>query len=433
MIFDGRAPRLWLRLEQHGDKPFYARLPSDLVDGFILNANLIESSPEACASFLDHARKPFLIDPMSYRFERVAWYTRDKDGDEVGKRNYVRLWQKYSRGVAGLSGDPLTDRGSSRLSEDTDIARFCQNVIDFQELRLRTAWIEDGAQYVGMEAMFGGQLAPIAYMAPYQVIGEGNIDEEARLAVALAKTAAAIANPRPVVAVLPLLGKALRNADCLRSLATDIGTSGVQEVLVWAVGEPTLLLADDPALFTGLTILSRSLRDAGLEVGMLYGGILSSLLRGHGVAGFSHGLMYGEVRGLEPSRGLPATAFYFPPLRQPLRYDFVAQLIAQMSADEYLEKICSCAVCTQLIGRDVANLAPYFETYLPEGAKRPLPTQEALGLNRFHYLLARGDELALARSMSEPSLIAEFLDAAEGYPANASRTVRSWVSRLRTA
>jgi hypothetical protein len=184
-----------------------------------------------------------------------------------------------------------------------------------------------------------------------------------------------------------------------------------------------------------MTILSRSLRDSGLEVGMLYGGILSSLLRGHGVSGFSHGLMYGEVRGLDPSGGLPAANFYLPPLRQPLRYDYVKQFVAGMSADDYLRHICACALCRQLVNGtgDTTGLNAYFSTYIPTGGKRPLPTQEALALNRFHYLLARSDEMDLARSMSEPALIAEFLTAAESFPATTARTVRAWVSRLRSA
>jgi hypothetical protein len=283
--------------------------------------------------------------------------------------------------------------------------------------------------------MFGGQLAPLGYIAPYLVIGETDAVEEARRAVLLAKTTATLARPRSVIAVLPLMENALRNPDVLRRVAEDLGESGVAAALIWAVGQSTLQLADDPAKFTGITILSRSLRDASVEVGMLYGGILSSLLRGHGVSGFSHGLMYGEVRDLDPSGGLPAASFYFPPLRQPLRYDFVKQLISGMSPDEYLRGVCDCALCRQLLNgeADTAALDAYFATYVPAGGKRPLPKQQALDLNRFHYLLARTDELDLARSMSEPALIAEFLNAAEAYPANAARTVRTWVERLRSA
>ena len=157
VLFAGRAPRLWLRLEQHGDKPFYSRMPRDVIDGFVLNANLIESAPEACAAFLDELGKPFVVDPMSYRLERASWYSRDRDGQSVGKRNYVRLWGAYTAGIAGFTGDPLKDSASSKV-EGEALVRLCQNALEFQELRLSRAWVEDGAQYAVSQPMFGPEL-----------------------------------------------------------------------------------------------------------------------------------------------------------------------------------------------------------------------------------------------------------------------------------
>lgn len=433
-LFDGRAPRLWLRLEQHADKPFYAQMPPTLADGFILNANLVESAPDACASFLDQTGKPFLIDPVTYRFDRSAWYTRtDAEGEPLGKRNYNRLWAKYSAGVGGLSGDPLRDGGIGGLKGDEAIVRFCQNVLNFQEERLRSVWAQDGAQYVMDRLLFVGQLAPAAYVAPYSVIGAADPGSDIKLAGDLARATATLARPRPVVAVLPLMPHVLRDVGCVRTLAATVSESGVQAALVWTVGTSALELADDPALFTGVALLLRNLRDAGLEEGLLYGGILSSLLRGFGAAGFSHGLMYGEVRGLEPSGGRPQLTFYFPPLRHPLSYTGAAQIVMSMSPAEYRERVCGCAVCGQLVGGNIRNLGAYFQTYRPDGAKRDFPTQEALDLNRFHYLLARGAELEFARARPEGRLIADLLAAADPYPLSASSALRRWAERLGAA
>lgn len=433
-LFQGRAPRLWLRLEQHADKPYYAQTPPTLADGYILNSNLVESAPDACASFLDQTGKPFLIDPVTYRFDRAAWYTRlDAQGEPLGKRNYARLWAKYSDGVGGLSGDPLRDGGLGGLKGEQAIVRFCQNVINFQEERLRSVWAQDGAQYVVDRLPFVGQLAPAAYVTPYPVIGASEPGPDIELAGALARATATLARPRPVVAVLPLMPHVSRDLGCLRSLAATVAESGVQAALVWTVGTSALELADDPALFTGVALLLRNLRDAGLQGGLLYGGILSSLLRGFGAASFSHGLMYGEVRGLEPSGGRPQLTFYFPPLRHPLSYAGAAQIVMAMSPAEYLERVCGCAVCAQLVAGDIRNLGAYFQTYRPDGAKRDFPTQEALDLNRFHYLLARGAELEFVRARPEGQLIADLLAAADPYPPSESSALRRWAKRLRAA
>lgn len=433
LLFEGRAPRLWLRLEQHADRLYYARVPSDLADGFIINANLVESAPEACASFLDKLGKPFVLDPVSYRFERPAWHTRAKDGEVSNKRNYMRLWQKYAIGTTGFTGDPLLDRGVAGAASEEALMRFCQNVIEFQELRLRHAWVEDGARYVGMDRLFGLQLAPSAYLAPYLVIGQQSAAADISASALLASITASLARPRPVIAVLPVLPGVLADFGSIHALAAAIGRSGVQSALVWTVGLSALQLADTPELFAGLVLLVRGLRDADIEVGLLYGGFFSALLRGFGASGFSHALMYGETRALDPSGGLPRTAFYFPPLRQFLPYAVAAELIDGTSAPEYLDVVCGCEICRALVGAEIRNAAAYFQTHAPEGSKRPLPTQEALDLNRFHYLFARRDELELARSRSEPALIADLLRAADRYPPKVTRTLRAWAVRLRAA
>ena len=430
-LFSGTAPRLWLRVEQDADKPFYARVPAGLADGYVVNANLIEHSPASVGAFLDQFERPFIVDPMSYRFERVAWHTRERDGEVENKRNYRRLWEKYANGVDGLSGDPLVDRGTRRIVSEQAALRFCANVIEFQDRRLRSAWIDDGAQYVGMDRLFGYSLAPSAYVAPYVVVGEEDdpVRDIDRL-VMFATATASLGRP-PVVAILPILGGVLEDIACMRRLASGIALSGASSVLVWPVGQSAFALADSPSLFTGLTVLLRGLREGGLETGMLYGGFFSTLLRGFGSLGFSHGLMYGESRGLDPAAGRPSTRFYFPPLHESLPYTIASQLIAGMSGQEYLDRVCGCELCQALVAE--GSLAEYFMTYVPDGAKRPFPTSAALDLNRMHYLFARGRELDFARLRPESQLIADLLRAVDEFPPAATRVVRSWAGRLNSA
>ncbi len=428
LLFGGRAPRLWLRIEQDADKLYYAQVPADLADGFIVNANLIEHSPAAVAAFLDKLERPFVVDPMSYRFARPAWYLHERDGEVANKRNYGRLWQKYATGVAGLSGDPLVDGGTDRLAGDAAVLRFCQNVLEFQDRSLRHAWIDEVAGYVGMDRLFGYQLAPLAFLAPYTVITN---DADLETAVTLAAAAASL--DRAVIAVVPLLPAALSDPELLRRTVLGMATSGVGGVLVWPVGLSAFALAETPALFTGLAMLVRGLADAGLEVGMLYGGILSGLLRGFGLAGFSHAVMYGETRGLDPTGGRPATQFYFPPLRAFLPYGRAAELVVPLSESDYLATVCACEICRSLLRRPGSDVSAFFETYVPDGAKRPFPTQVAQDLNRFHFLYARADELALARSRTEPALLADLLTAADRYPMGVTRTIRAWAERLKSA
>lgn len=440
LLFQGRAPRLWLRLEQHGDKPVYAQMPPGHTDGYIVNANLIEGSPSACASFLGDRAKPFLIDPMTYRFGRPAWYTRGKDDEVVGKRNYAKLWARYAEGVTGLSGDPIGDRGAAAVWDEVALARYCRNVVDFQETRLAHAWLDDGIQYTNITPIFTPDqlgldisLAPTAYVAPYVVIGDGDRATEADRAILLTRLTAVVARPRPVIAVLALTSDALGDRPLLRRLASGLSDAGVTGVLLWTVGVSAGALAEAADLFTGLTMLVRQLRDADLEVGMLYGGFVAALLRGFGVGGFSHMSLYGEQRGLEPSGGRAPTSFYFPPLHTFLSYETAKQLVQGVSAVEYQERVCGCALCAAIVADGPPGLRQYFETYLPPKATRPMATPEAADLNRLHFLLARGEELQMARERSEAQLIADWAAAADAYPSQVTRVARAWTKRLRAA
>lgn len=62
-----------------------------------------------------------------------------------------------------------------------------------------------------------------------------------------------------------------------------------------------------------------------------------------------------------------------------------------------------------------------------------MATAEAADLNRLHFLLARGEELRLARERSEAQLITDLATAADAYPSQVTRVARAWTKRLRAA
>jgi hypothetical protein len=430
-LFAGQAPRLWLRIEQDVDKLFYARIPADTADGYILNANLVEHSPGSLATFLDRVERPFLIDPMSYRFERPSWYGRGAGDSAESKRNYSRLWNRYAEGVDEMPRAPTpgTAQILGRLSDER-LLRYCANAIQFQDNRLRAEWLDDGARYAVTERLFGYQLAPAGHVAPYIVVGQTEATADIALLVRLAAATASLARD-PVVAIVPMMPDVIADISVVRQLASGLARARVQTALLWPVGVTALALADSPELFTGLGALIRSLRDSGVASAMLYGGFFSTLLRSSGLSGFSHALMYGESRDLDPLGGRPSTRFYIPPLHGFYDYQLARQLLAGMSGRQYLNEVCGCDLCRDIVAE--GSLEPYFQTYRPDGAKRDFPTSESYDLNRFHFLLARGRELEFARSRAEPELIRDLLSAIDAFPPPATRVLRTWAVRLRAA
>ena len=345
-MLPGRPPRLWLRLEQHDDKAFYANVP-EVGDGLFLNANLAESSAASCASFIDRMAKPFAYDPISYRMENAEWLLSER-GHGIEKRNYSRLWRKLARGIEKWTGEPLRDAGLIAALSDADLARYGRNSIDFQDRQLRDAWLVEAQTFVGMDLLFG-VFSPGVYTAPYviQRAGEGGATTSA--SVALARLTAELGKPRPTQAIIAMEPGVLDDVARVEAIARGFSTSGVRVAWIWTVGFSSLALADRPARFTNYTRLIRLLTDAGIEVGVLYGGYLAALLRFVGVRAISHGLMYGEVRGLSPAGRGPVASFYWPPLHRFLPYRHAHELVHSMSVAEYLERICACDICRQLV------------------------------------------------------------------------------------
>lgn len=431
-LFGQLAPERWMRLEQHRDKDALLLAP-ETYDGLILNANLVAGAAPSLASFADKVNKPFLIDPMSHRFARPAWFSRDKDGEVVNKRNYVDLWRQYVRDVPRLSGDPMADSRSLADLDDQGLSMFVANVIGFQESSLRSAWANEVTRFLEIDSLWGPVLSPAAYVAPYAVIGEGDTRIEIRTAVRMATASAALGRPKPVVVILPVTERTLVDFALVRQLAVAMGSSGAAAALVWPVGLTELELADVPGRFTGLRLLVRTLTDAGLETGVLYGGYVSALLKEFGLRAISHSLLYGQSRGLDPSRGRPACVHYCRPLRQLVSFEEVRDVATVVSAREYIEEFCSCEVCRALLGTD-RGISAYFNSYIPERARRPMPTPESMALNQVHFLHASSADLITLRRTPSIVAIGELLDAASRYPLRgAAARARRWAERLQAS
>ena len=427
-IFDGRSPRLWLRLEQHDDKAFYANVP-EVGDGIVLNANLAESSAASCASFVDKMSRPFCFDPVSYRFTVPEWLLQER-GEGPEKRNYSRLWKKYSSGIEPWSGDPLADAREVMSLSELNLAKYARNTLDYQDFQLRHAWISEAQTFVGMEPLFG-TFAPAAYTAPY-LIQTRDGDRSTVAAASLARLTAELAKPRGTMAVVAMEPDLLDDPARMALIAKLYASCGAHAVWIWTVGLPAIALADRPTRFTNYLRLVRTLSDAGVEVGIMYGGFLAALLRFVGVKAISHGLMYGEVRGAVPAGGGPLPNFYWPPLHRFVNYERAKAMVESMTPSEFLERVCACDICRTLV-TEPRGLNRYFEANRPGKATRDFPVRSSLELNRFHFLMARGQEMINLRGGILPELIDQLLVAATEFGDPSKEPLRVWVRRLESA
>jgi hypothetical protein len=144
--------------------------------------------------------------------------------------------------------------------------------------------------------------------------------------------------------------------------------------------------------------LVRRLSRVGILVFNLFGGFFSCIARDHGLNGFAHGLGYGENRSLTPvlGGGQPPPRYYFKPLHYSMSVLDAASLLANVPQADYLARVCDCIICTELLGR--GDVGDAFAAFAETRGTRFAP--KAYALNRFHFLLARHDEVQRFRTLS---------------------------------
>jgi hypothetical protein len=148
--------------------------------------------------------------------------------------------------------------------------------------------------------------------------------------------------------------------------------AGVSEVFCWR-GSWTEADATKDDINDWLAVISNGYRK-GIAVTNLYGGYLSVLLTGLGLAGLSHGVGYSESRDVRRlgETGAPLMRYYVPAIHAFLTVPSAQPMIDHLPS----EWACSCEVCKAVYegGRPVVSELP------PEARKR-------------HFLLARAKEM----------------------------------------
>lgn len=162
--------------------------------------------------------------------------------------------------------------------------------------------------------------------------------------------------------------------------------------------------------------------DRGIAVRNLYGGALSVLMTGRGLAGVNHGVGYSETRDSRrlSATGGPPARYYVPALREFLTVPNAQPVVDHLPA----EWACDCAVCAQVTAADGR---PQVGRLRPEALKR-------------HFLIARHREFERVVAGFDAELddlvkvggwVAE--NERDFLPASHGRRLLAWESALRAA
>jgi hypothetical protein len=372
-----------------------AFLRAGVMDEVLINANQLENSPDSTAAALSGTELPYSIDPMLYRFQKPAWW-RNPKGET--KRNYARLGKAYVQSTSiELPAGPIVDV----VASEKDWRILAGNVIDYQLTKLDTP-----TQLDLLAAEVPLRLRPVRLNAPALVADSHREDRVNRVMAEASVEAAGQPVALPVIVPLDRLGDSRELDRLIQNLLID----SVSTYLIWTPRLSEERLLSDHRLFSGLLRLVSSLSERGVPVGHLHATYSIAALRDVGIAALVHHL--GWIDRGEPAEqtggGPRSCQTYVPGVRHSARFDHAYELGRKLDADAYAERYCSCEFCRGAFDAGTHPLDLLLESEMVStgrGGERPTPTSRAVGVNIWHYLLSRRQEIEAFSALSAARVI----------------------------
>lgn len=421
-------PSVILRLGSHAEKDYFEKVIR-FIDGYIIAANLVESTPAATASLVfrfsgKRRDTPYLLDPMTYAFgayhdpengsirHDLDWIKSDqKRKKEIVrdfKRSYKSLGKAFGGPFAKAVSDPQNARAAispSDLGDPSVISDVCKAVVRYQLERIREVYAEETKDDTGAAQIARSFPPPQAILAPYFYIEP--TEEQAWLDVnlSLMRATASIDSGLPVHGVLCVDHRSiLLEPQKVKAIVDAIMKTGINGIWLWisklnedeltGIGQTDASGTESYAKLSALRSIVETL-SSKMEVFNMHGGFFSLALSKYGLKGISHGVGYGEQKDVVPVVGqaIPVVRYYLRPLHRRLGVPDIERCFRSLGIeepDDFYEQICDCAICKGVVSSNVNQFRLFGEMQPPKpGKQRGTQTPAAAKRCRFHFLLNR--------------------------------------------
>ncbi len=423
-----------IRLGTQAEKDYFERA-RPWYDEVSLNANLVEATAGATSLFVFQLGKQYFIDPVTYAFAVDPLYiqSRDAAGATRFKRTFKKLAFHYGLTQSDTQDPPHL---STRYFSDADRSRrFCELVLAYQRDKCNEALRENEEFLLPEEPP---DLRPARLLAPYFYSTHDPAWRE--INGRLVTQSSELAGDLPLWAVICMDALVLDDDTVVDEVADFYAQLPCAGIGLWLTD-----LAESSATATqliGVRRLVSKLADSGKkEIINLYGGYFSALLRFDGLTGFSHGVGYGERRDVVPvvGGGLPPAKYYLPPIHERIYLEDLLRLASGLSAQEFLDQICRCAICSGLVGANLEHLLNEYSRTVRKpfrGGYRNYAEPIVYRYTRFHFLHNRHLEMTSLNGMTLDAALSQLArardDFAERLGANQVRFLHSWERALTT-
>jgi len=361
MPIEGIAGPHIVRYGTAADQKFLTGEFTDTYDQLVINANMVAHMPSALATLISQkANKPFFIDPQTHAFQHASTHLASAKTGEI-RRSIRRLVEAYGDPIQGpvLKGESVLP---SDFSEKVSRDGFCDRVLAFQESTLKSEVEESSdAKYYqfleeeGLAASFG-MMRPSLLVAPYFYLDERTGAAWLPVNIACGEYSLRAGKERNLpIALQVVVSQDVLRSGLLKPIVDAYSALRPAAFLVWVDG-----LAEDEGSEELLQAQVRLFEQLGgaAPVVNLYGGYFSVALmhtkRLDSLVAVTHSLEYGESRSVVPvGGGVPVAKFYLPKLHSRLVIRDAVRAIKVLggfaSRENYLNTICQCAECEQII------------------------------------------------------------------------------------
>jgi hypothetical protein len=422
------APNVILRMGSHAEKE-YIEKTLKYFDGLMVGANLLEASPGATASLLfklcGATKRPYFLDPMTYAFgsyvdpeteiarNDLDWIKSDQKirGGKKGetKRDFKRSYRKLAEAFGKPFSAALARGKAISLGDFPDkksLADACERILIYQEDSLRKVFREDP----DTRTFANDMPPPHALLAPYFYIEPSRVAQWIELNRLLTCGAMNLTTKIPKHAVVCGHRELLTNKEQAEVIIANLLACRPAGAWLWfsRFDEHTASAKELTALRWWVERLS-----AEIPVFNMHGGFFSMALSKFGLAGVAHGIGYGEQKDVVPVIGqsTPTVQYYVQPLHGKFSVPQITRCFSALgvrSPEEFIAKICHCAICKGIVGQNLAEFSQFGEIhYSTPTSQRAAQTPAAAKRCRFHFLLNRIQERDYLKNASAADIVSE--------------------------
>lgn len=406
----------------------YISQSSKTFDLLAINGNMMSHAPKALSSFivnlkLKDSKKGYFVDPITHSFQHdikhISSYSSKTKSFEI-KSSISKLVEAY--------GEPIKSKVLARCSikpSDFDdnhvLDSFCKAVVEFQlsvvRDNLKESDLDDFLSYENENYSNNEEYLPEFIIIPYFYIDDEDWIEVNSRAIESVTEQYPSQN---VFAQVVVPSSILINENLQNKIVSMLNRHNIDGLLLWIddFSEHDRSF-DDLSNFINFLIKLRSLN---LPIYNLYGSFFSVILTsssfpgGSLLTGVGHGLEYGESRKVVPvGGGIPNNKFYYYSYHHRLDYKVMSEILfylglPQLSDSEavsmYLERICSCTVCKQIMKNSINDFQLFESTLFYEmnlkGTKqrRSYANKTTKGICVMHYQANKHNEYKAVNNTS---------------------------------